>query len=136
MTLVLFDEADSLLDADKGFLAALPGLIRDSRRPIVLCLNDSRLPAGLSGSAVGLQVQQVRVKPSDVSLLGAVCSCVRLVSSPEALVHTDSYRLAWDLHLFPGCDAARLRKALMYYHTRAYVCFSTGTHTSCPCTPH
>lgn len=61
MTLVLFDEADSLLDADKGFLAALPGLIRDSRRPIVLCLNDSRLPAGLSGSAVGLQVQQVRV---------------------------------------------------------------------------
>jgi hypothetical protein len=70
MTLVLFDEADSLLDTDKGFLAALPGLIHDSRRPIVLCLNDSQLPPGLSGAAVGVPVQQVMLlRPQEEELL-------------------------------------------------------------------
>jgi hypothetical protein len=58
MTLVLFDEADSCLDTDKGLLAALPGLIRDSHRPIVLCLNDSKLPSALAGSAAGVCLQQ------------------------------------------------------------------------------
>ncbi|KAF6255232.1 hypothetical protein COO60DRAFT_1462291 [Scenedesmus sp. NREL 46B-D3] len=69
LTLVLFDEADALLDTDRGFLAALPGLIRDSRRPIVLCLNSPQLPAALA-SVQGLQVQQVPVpKPSQAELV-------------------------------------------------------------------
>ena len=69
MTLVLFDEADSLLESDRGFLAALPGLIRDSRRPIVLCLNEARLPAVLAGVAAGVQVQQamlLRPQPGEL----------------------------------------------------------------------
>jgi hypothetical protein len=70
MTLVLFDEADSLLDTDKGFLAALPGLIRESRRPIVLCLNDSQLPQALTGVATGVQVQQAMLlRPHGEELL-------------------------------------------------------------------
>lgn len=70
MTLVLFDEADSLLDTDKGFLAALPGLIRESRRPIVLCLNDSQLPQVLLGVAAGVQVQQAMLlRPPGEELL-------------------------------------------------------------------
>jgi hypothetical protein len=69
LTLVLFDEADTLLDADRGFLAALPGLIKDSRRPIVLCLNSPQLPAALA-SVQGLQVQQVSLlRPSEVELV-------------------------------------------------------------------
>jgi hypothetical protein len=69
LTLVLFDEADTLLDADRGFLAALPGLIKDSRRPIVLCLNTPQLPAALA-SVQGLQVQQVSLlRPTEVELV-------------------------------------------------------------------
>lgn len=66
LTLVLFDEADTLLDTDRGFLAALPGLIKDSRRPIVLCLNSPTLPAALAGTAV----QQVTMlRPQQVCYL-------------------------------------------------------------------
>jgi hypothetical protein len=69
LTLVLFDEADTLLDADRGFLAALPGLTRDSRRPIVLCLNSPQLPAALA-SVQGLQVQQVPLlRPAEEELV-------------------------------------------------------------------
>eukprot|EP00775_Hariotina_reticulata_P013566 gene13566-13692_t len=59
-------QADAVLDADKGFLAALPGLIRDSRRPLVLCCNSPKLPAGLSG--VGVQ-EVVMLKPKAPELL-------------------------------------------------------------------
>lgn len=60
-TLVVFDEADTLLDTDRGFLAALPSLIRDSRRPIVLCCNGPELPPGLSssGGGGGARVQSI-----------------------------------------------------------------------------
>lgn len=66
LTLLLFDEADTLLDHDRGFIASLPALIRSSRRPIVLCLNSPRVPAALSA----VQVQQVTLlKPQAGELL-------------------------------------------------------------------
>lgn len=48
LTLVLFDEVDSLLDKDKGLLSSLAGLIQESKRPIILVLNKPHIPLALA----------------------------------------------------------------------------------------
>jgi hypothetical protein len=48
-SLVLFDEADVLLCHDRGFVSALPPLIRSARCPIVLVFGQPAPPAGLEG---------------------------------------------------------------------------------------
>jgi hypothetical protein len=51
LTLILFDEFDSLLEHDKGFLQALLALVQDSKRPILLVTNAGELRGPLAAAA-------------------------------------------------------------------------------------
>ena len=96
-TLILFEEVDVLRGEDRGFMAALAALIRDSKRPIALTSNATSLP-GLAGSgaetvagvgADGLPLARVRFKAPSAAEAAAYASLVASVegvSVPPAAV--------------------------------------------------
>jgi hypothetical protein len=66
LTLILFDEFDSLLEHDKGFLVALLALVQDSKRPILLVTNSPELRGPLAAAAC---LQLAFARPQEEELL-------------------------------------------------------------------
>jgi len=85
LTLVLFDEADTLLEQDRGFAGTLAALIPDSKRPILLTLGSSSPTAVSSAPGVKLVSLSRPTHEQLLRLLVLVCAAEEASASVRQL---------------------------------------------------
>eukprot|EP00798_Chlamydomonas_sp_ICE-L_P014765 gene14765-20816_t len=73
-TLMLFEEADVLVDEDRGFASMLAALVQDSKRPIVICVNTPGAPPALAAIGVTVLRFQPPSEPDLIRLAALVCA--------------------------------------------------------------